>query len=122
MYGIRDFNRLAERVPTKKRAQVEMMIKQLRHDNRKEAECNDMKTLSFIDLNTMDDLFLVGDTKPKEVMLKWLDYLDSFYTNDAFKYNKFKLFARAFLIMSECFPEPEVRGEKNDQDIDFRYL
>lgn len=118
MYGIREPERLAECVPTKKHQQVDTMIRKLQLDNRKEAECYDMTNLSFVNLNTMDDLFLIGGTKPKDVLIKWMEYLESFYLQDAYKYDKFKLFSRAFLIMSECLPKPEVSG---DQDaINFR--
>lgn len=118
MYGIRDMVRLAQCVPTKKYSDVNEMIKKLQHDNRKEAECYDMKNLSFVNMNTMEDFFLIGDSKPKEVLIKWMDFLESFYRQDAFKYDKFKLFSRALLIMSECLPKSKVSG---DQDaIDFR--
>lgn len=121
MYGIQDPMRLAERVATKKRHQVEVMLKHLQYSYRKEIECYDMKNLSFIDLNTMDDLFLISGTKPKEVMIKWMNYLESFYLNDPFKYDKFKLFSKAFLLMSECSPDLKACDQENDQHVDFRW-
>ncbi|VVC40222.1 Homeobox domain-like,SANT domain [Cinara cedri] len=120
MYGIQNLKKLTERVPTKKRHQVEFMLAQLKIDYRRMVQCYDMNTLSFVDLDLVDELFLVGGTKPKEAMVKWMEYLDSFYMNDESKFNKFKLFSKAFLIMSECSTEPETHDQENDQSISFR--
>lgn len=58
--------------------------------------------LKFVDLNNMNDLFLASGTKPKDVMVMWMDYLEIFYDKDPYQFDKFKLFSSAFLIMSEC--------------------
>lgn len=117
MYGVNDLAKLASRVPTKKPIHVSQKLYQLRFDNRKQANCHDMNVLPFVELKTMDDLFLVGGTKPRDVMTKWMDYLKSFYVGDPYKYDKFKLFSSAFLIMSES-----ASTTKPDDQIDFRYI
>lgn len=79
-----------------------------------------MKVMQFVNLNEMDDLFLAGGTKPKDVLLKWMEYLEMFYNRDPSKYDKFKLFSSAFLIMSECTPPPETLPDATNNVIDFR--
>jgi hypothetical protein len=115
MFGLSDPKRLASRIPTKSTNQVVQMLRQLRSKNRREIESLDMKDLRFVVLNDMDDLFLAGGTKPLQVMDKWMNYLESFYGNEQ-QYDKFKLFSKAFLIISECMP-PEKSCVDN---IDFR--
>lgn len=109
MYGVTDVKRLTARVPTKKFNQVNNMLRQLRMENRKAIECQDMNTLRFVDLNAMNDLFLAGGTKPKDVMVKWMEYLETFYNNDPYQFDKFKLFSSAFLIMAECTTSPPLK-------------
>jgi len=120
MYGIGNPARIATRVPTKKLKQVEYKLSQLGIECRKEAECADMKVMRFVNLNEMDDLFLAGGTKPKDVMVKWMDYLETFYNKDPCQFDKFKLFSSAFLIMSECTPPPETPPDASNNVIDFR--
>lgn len=119
VFGAADPVRLAERVPTKKIQHVVHKMRQLRQQNRKAAESRDMNVLPFVDLNAMDDLFLVGDVKPGAVMTKWMDYLKDFYKNDPYQYDKFKLFSNAFLIMSECTSKT-MTIENCDEVIDFK--
>lgn len=123
MFGVADSKRLALHVVTKTANQVVFMLRELRVSNRREIDCQDMKDLRFVELNDMDDLFLAGGTKPIDVMEKWMDYLESFYRND-FHYDRFRLFSKAFLIMSECTPvtTTETPGAaKGDKDsVDFR--
>lgn len=118
MYGVADAKRLATRVPTKKLNQVVHMLRVLRQDNRKLIKCHDMEKLSFVELNGMNDLFLAGGTKPKEVMMKWMEFLETFYSNDPFQFDKFKLFSSAFLIMSECTPSPPPKTVTTVDDLD----
>lgn len=115
MYGVEDVSKLASRVPTKKKFHVSQMLYDLKYDNRKQANCHDMNMLPFVELKTIDDLFLVGGTKPKDVMDKWMEYLKSFYVGDPYKYNKFKLLSNAFLIMSES-----AMPTKPEDPVDFR--
>ncbi|XP_025208405.1 uncharacterized protein LOC112603842 [Melanaphis sacchari] len=119
MYGIGNLTRIATRVPTKKLKHVEQKLRQLKIECRKEAECSDMKVMRFVNLNEMDDLFLAGGTKPKDVMVKWMEYLETFY-KDPCQFDKFKLFSSAFLIMSECTPPPETTSDASNNVIDFR--
>lgn len=65
----------------------------------------------------MDDLFLVRSTQPKDVMVKWMDYLETVYNKDPYTFNKFKLLSSSFLILSECTPPPKTTGS---DVIDFR--
>lgn len=120
MYGIGDPGRLATRVPTKRIKQVATKMRQLGIECRKEAECDDMKALQFVNIDEMDDLFVAGGTKPKDVMVKWMDFLETFYGKDPNQYDKFKLFSGAFLIMSECTPPPETPPNDANNVIDFR--
>lgn len=115
MYGTGDPKKLAKHVRTKTHYHVTFMLGKLRLECRKELECKDMKKLRFVDMNTMDDLFLAGGTMPKDVMVKWMEYLKAFYQNDPYQYDKFKLFSNAFLIMSEC----SVENSPNS-DVDFK--
>lgn len=117
MFGTSDPRRLASRIPTKSTYQVVQMLRQLRINNRREIESVDMRELRFVVLNDMDDLFLAGGTKPLEVMDKWMDYLESFYGNER-QFDKFKLFSKAFLIISECMPASKSCVD----NIDFRWL
>lgn len=119
MFGMSDTKRLASRVPTKKPIQVGLKMRSLRLEHRKEIECLDKKDMVFVDLDNMDDLFLVGGTKPKDVLLKWLDFLGKFYDKDPYQLDKFKLFSNAFLIMSECLPpQKKTVDENNQKNID----
>lgn len=130
MYGVSDPKRLAERVPTKKLYLVIQMLRDLQTKYRKEAECADMRRLSFVDLNAMDDLFLAGGTRPRDVMLKWMDFLEEFYGKDPFQYDKFKLFSRAFLVMSECTPPStammrvtvDAENPSREEYVDLRWV
>lgn len=121
MFGTSDPAKLAERVPTKKVQLVAHKLRQLRQQNRKEAESKSMTVLPFVDLNSMDDLFMAGGTRPKEVLNKWMDYLKNFYQDDPYQYDKFKLFSNAFLIMSECTPKT-MAVENDDEVIDFKWV
>lgn len=121
MYGIGNPARIATRVPTKKLKQVQFKLRQLEIECRKEAECADMKVMRFVNLNEMNDLFLAGGTKPKDVMVKWMEYLETFYNKQPFQYDKFKLFSSAFLIMSECTPPPKTLPDASNNVIDFRW-
>lgn len=116
MYGINFPKRLVTRVPTKNLKQVKQKLAQLRVENRKEIE-EMKKCSSFIDLNEMDDLFLVSGTKPEDVMIKWMDYLQENYDKEANSFNTFKLLSSSFLILSECTPPPKTTGP---DVIDFR--
>lgn len=102
MFGIVDLKRLSSHVQTKTNFQILHMLRKLRQEYRKEIEYLNTEKLRFVDLNNMDDLFLAGGTKPKDVLVKWMDYLEMFYDKDPYQYDKFKLFSSAFLIMSEC--------------------
>lgn len=118
MFGVNDVNRLAARVPTKKLQYVMHMIRQLRQQCRKEMDSKDMRDLTYVDLNAMDELFVAGDVNPRDVMAKWINYLESCYENDPYRYDKFKLFSKAFLIMSEC--TPDVGDNDGATGIDFK--
>lgn len=120
MFGVSDVNRLAARVPTKKVQYVVHMMRQLRFQCRKELDSKDMRDPTYVDLNAMDELFVVGDDKPRDVMTKWIDYLESCYENDPYRYDKFKLFSKAFLIMSECTPDVPATDNNNATGIDFK--
>ncbi|CAI6347458.1 unnamed protein product [Macrosiphum euphorbiae] len=120
MYGIYNPARIAARVPTKKYKQVQFKLRQLGMECRKEAQCADMKVMRFVNLNEMNDLFLAGGTKPKDVMVKWMDYLETFYNKQPSQFDKFKLFSSAFLIMSECTPPPKTVPDASNNVIDFR--
>lgn len=120
MYGIGNPARIATRVPTKKFKQVQLKLHQLGFECRKEVECADMKVMRFVNLNEMNDLFLAGGTKPKDVMVKWMEYLEKFYNNQSSQFDKFKLFSSAFLIMSECTPPPKTLPDDSNDVIDFR--
>lgn len=119
MYGIGNPKKIVTRVPTKKLKQVEQKLRQLKLECRKEAECVDQKVMRFVNLNEMDDLFLAGGTKPKDVMVKWMDYLKTYY-KDPSQFDKFKLFSSAFLIMSECTPPPKTTPDASNNVLDFR--
>jgi len=116
MYGINFPKRLVTRVPTKNLIQVKQKLAQLRVENRKEIE-EIKKCPSFIDLNEMDDLFLVSGTKPEDVMIKWMDYLQENYDKEPNSFNTLKLLSSSFLILSECTPPPKTTGP---DIIDFR--
>jgi len=120
MYGITQPERIVTRIPTKKLKQVVAKLRQVGIDCRKEVECADMKVMKFVELNEMDDLFMAGGTKPKDVMVKWMEFLETFYDKDPSKFDKFKLFSSAFLIMSECTPPPETPSDATNDVIDFR--
>lgn len=93
-----------------------LKMRSLRLEHRKEIECLDKKDMVFVELDNMDDLFLVGGTKPKDVLLKWLAFLGNFYDKDPYQLDKFKLFSNAFLIMSECLPPQKKTMVENDQN------
>lgn len=116
MYGINFPKRLVTRVPTKTVKQVMQMLTELRIESRKEVE-EIKKCPSFINFDDMDDLFLVGDTEPKDVLVKWMEYLERIYNKDPYIFNKFKLLSSSFLILSECTPPPKTTGP---DVIDFR--
>ncbi|KAL5242757.1 hypothetical protein ACI65C_010167 [Semiaphis heraclei] len=120
MYGIGHPARIVTRVPTKKLKQVQLKLRQIEVECRKEGDCADMNVMRFVDLNEMNDLFLVSGAKPKDVMVKWMEYLEMYYDKDPSKYDKFKLFSRAFLIMSECTPPPKTLPDATNNVIDFR--
>lgn len=117
MYGVGDVKRLAKRIPTKTFNQVMHMLRQLRQENNKLTECEDMKKLSFVNLNGIKDMFIVSGTKPKEVMIKWMEYLEMTYNNDPYQFDKFKLFSSAFLIMAECTPSSPPKTTATDNDL-----
>ncbi|XP_050438090.1 uncharacterized protein LOC126844183 [Adelges cooleyi] len=120
MYGTVDIKKLTTCVPTKTVNQVMTKIRSLRFEYKKEVASPDLNEISFVDLNAMDDLFIVGGTRPCQVLDKWMEYLKSFYNNDHNQYNKFKLISNAFLIMSECLNLPDK--PKADNDLDFRKI
>jgi len=127
MYGVEDLKRISLHVPTKKPNYVQHKISQLRQEHRKEIDCKDTQQLSFVDFNSINELFVSGNSKPKEVMIKWMEYLTTFYNDDPYQYNKFKLFSNAFLIMSECTPPTKtpmtianVDGTGDIGDIDLK--
>lgn len=115
MYGVADSKRLAKKVGTKTVNQVLLKLSKLRMDSRREMECQAAQHNKFIDLNAMEELYVVGSTRPKEALMKWISYVELVYNREPFQYNRFKLFANAFLIMSECAPPPEP-----EDDLDFR--
>jgi hypothetical protein len=116
MYGINFPTRLATRVPTKTVKQVMQMLTKLSIENQKEVE-EIKKCPPFINFDDMEELFLVGDTDPKDVLVKWMEYLERIYDKEPYIFNKFKLFSSSFLILSECTPPPKTTGP---DVIDFR--